>query len=211
MKVTLLNPKRMLLEFPSLKEMNLSSFRITEFKEGPPSLMGRPFDVIAFLDDYLDEKGDLKYFGYWEGHNWSKSDLERWLTLGIPLSPREQAIVDAVKPLDPAGYIILMEEGDQETLRHELAHGLYFDNKDYKYQADQIVNSISPASLEIYKQHLRDMNYNDAVLMDEAQAYLVAFNAEEWSEICPNIHPDAFKVQINNLGILFDSFNKPTK
>lgn len=211
MKATLLNPKVLHLEYDSKKDLNLAAFRISEYTEGNAKAKDQAFNVHDFLDSYLDEEGNLKYFSWFDGHNFSYKQWKQWFNMGEAMSPREQELLQVISESEidkESGYIIITTEGDAITLRHELSHFYYQDSSEYKRKATEILNSIPESGLKVYQDHLRALNYGESVIHDESIAYLVAFDAEEWAEICPNIHADAFKVQIDQLSKLFDQYNK---
>ena len=113
MKTTQLTPKRILLEFPTQKEMTLSMFRFSEFYEGEEGIKGCKFSFDEFVEKYSDEKGNLDYFGYWEGYNIPNSSIDDFLVLYNPnvdpeapeLSKREKEVLTAIKYLDDDGYL----------------------------------------------------------------------------------------------------------
>ena len=83
MKITNINNKRLILEYPTRKEMILSNFRISEFKEGVAGIKGRVFTCDEFIDAYSDAKGNIDYFSYWDGFNYSKKELtDFWIEFG---------------------------------------------------------------------------------------------------------------------------------
>lgn len=209
MKVTKLNDKRLLFEFPSKREMNLSCFRITEFNEGPAKLFGEKFSADDFIDSYADDKGDINYFSYWEGHNWSKAQLMKFFyVFAGQTSQREKLIMYHSKFIDDDAYIISIEQGDKITLRHELAHGLFFDNDQYLKRAIHILGTIPHDIFLKYKNSLLEMKYSEKVIMDEAQAYLAAFDKEEWDRCFGSVPAEELDVQIKLLNDLFNEYNK---
>ncbi len=209
MKTIILSPKRLLLEFPTRKEMTLSNFRISEFKEGKEGIKGKYFTADEFIDAYSDKDGNIDYFSYWEGFNYSKKEVLNFAKIfDANLSNREILILDSAKYIDDDGYIICMEEGDQMTLKHEIAHGIFFENEEYKNKASEIVNSIPVEILEKYKNDLREMDYGEDCLIDECHAYMVAFDKEEFDECFSSVNTDEIETQINSIGLLFDEYNK---
>lgn len=213
MKSIKLNNKRLLLQFPTYREMNLSCFRITEFCEGPDSLKGKLFDAISFIDAYADSEGKLDYFYFWEGHNWSRLQMiefvENEQKNGRKLSDREVAIVGASfdAEMDGNGYIISIVEGDRGTLRHELSHGLFFDNEEYRNSAIEILKKLGSVTYSKYRNCLINKNYNETVMLDEMQAYLVAWDEEEWEEQFSSISYSEIENQQKELSCLFDKHN----
>lgn len=76
------------------------------------------------------------------------------------------------KPLD--WYLIGASSKDLRTLDHEIAHGLYFTNPDYKRKMNKLVNSISEKTRDKIFKKLIKMGYVDdkKILFDETQAFL---------------------------------------
>ncbi len=208
MKITKLSPKRLLLEFATRKEMTLSNFRISEFFEGKEGIKGQYFTADQFIDKYSDEKGDLDYFSYWEGFNYPKADLMIFYRTFEDLSTREINIINASKQIDDNGYIISCEEGDAMTIKHETAHAIFFENEEYKVKATEVINTLDSSIIEKYKNHLKEMGYIEEVLIDEMNAYLVAFDQEEWDECFPSIKEEDIYSHRANLNGLFDNYNK---
>jgi hypothetical protein len=208
MKIKKLTPKKLLLEFISRKEMTLSNFRISEFKEGKDGIKGTYFTVEKFIEIYSDEKGDIDYFSYWEGFNYSKKELMDFDNLFNDKSERELSIILASKEIDDDGYIICMEEGDEMTLKHELSHGYFFENEKYKEECTSIVKSITEDTFNQFRDYLYEMDYNDDNMIDEMHAYLVAYDEEEWDE-CFNLLKDNEEILSvsKSLNILFNEVN----
>ena len=208
MKSTILTPKKLLIEFSSRKEMTLSNFRISEFKEGKDGIKGTFFTVEKFLDVYSDEKGDIDYFSYWEGFNYSKKELLDFDALFNDKSERELSIILAAKGIDDDGYIICMEEGDEITLKHELAHGYFFEDKRYAAAATALVHSMSESVFNAFRDYLYEMDYNDGNMIDEMHAYLVAYDVEEWNECFESLSDKKEILELSKLlNILFDEVN----
>ena len=73
---------------------------------------------------------------------------------------------------DMNAYIIGAKDMEGDTFQHEVAHGLYYTNKEYKQLMDEITESIP---LDIYlkfRNNLLSMGYTDSVVDDEIQAYM---------------------------------------
>jgi|ERR1035437_2153988 hypothetical protein len=205
MEIVKLTPKRLLIKFPTRKEMTISMFRISEYKEGKPGIKGKHFDIDEFLDIYSDENGGIDYWSYWEGFNFSSKDLLNFRNHFQPnLTKRENEIIHLLSQVDEDGYIIAMVEGDDMTYRHELAHGIFFEDVHYRSRATEIVYSLNQDVLDKYFKELRTMDYPEEVLVDEAHAYLVAYDQDEWDECFPTIKLDEIIIQRDQLNELFD-------
>jgi hypothetical protein len=63
---------------------------------------------------------------------------------------------------------------DKGTLNHEIAHGLYFTNKEYKKKVTELINNIKPIHYEKLKKKLIKMGYVDdkKIIDDEIHAFM---------------------------------------
>lgn len=210
MKITKLTENKLLIEYPSRKEMTLSNFRISEFKEGKDGIKGIRFSPDQFIDVYSDDKGNIDYWSYWEGFNYSKQELIDFVFIFYDeLTLREQQILKASHLIGNDGYIICMEEGDEVTLKHETAHGYFYENKGYKKFATEIVNSLPEDIFFTYKQYLLDMGYIDEIIIDEMHAYLVTYEEEEWEECFETLtNNEIILDKSKQLNELFDKTHK---
>lgn len=208
MKITKLSKKRLLLEFPTKKEMNLTNFRITEFTEGLKKIRGKYFTPDEFIDANSDKEGNIKYFSYWEGHNYTKKAVLNFKKNFLDLSKREKSVITACKKIDSDGYVISMVKGDTTTLRHEMAHGIYFENLNYKKEVNKVLSTIPKTLISKWNKDYYAMGYGDINETDELHAYLVAFDKEEWKECFPSISAKKLLVPRKLLSKLFDLHNK---
>ncbi len=134
----------LLLEYPSNMEMNLSTFRISEFFEG--DLKGKKFTTDQFIEEWSDENGNMdileyggkfySYFSYWDGINFTKKVLDKFAAkFESDLSVREKEIIRAARK---SSYIIaLAENGAQSTdpaYENEEIHAYLvgYDQKEYE-------------------------------------------------------------------------------
>lgn len=71
-------------------------------------------------------------------------------------------------------YLIGASSKDLKTMDHEIAHGLYFTNKDYKKSVKTLINKIKPSHYEKLKKKLIKMGYVDdkKIIDDEIQAFM---------------------------------------
>lgn len=71
-------------------------------------------------------------------------------------------------------YLIGASSKDLRTLDHEIAHGLYFTNKDYKKEVSKLISDIKPTHYEKLRKKLVKMGYvNDKkIIDDEIQAFM---------------------------------------
>ena len=209
MKSTKLNNKRLLLEFPSRKEMTLSNFRISEFSEGKEGFKDNYFTTEKFIDGYSDENGDLDYFSYWEGFNYTKKVLLEFNELFIDKSYREELIIDISKQIDEDGYIIVMEERDKITFKHEIQHLYFSENEEYRKKCLDIISYIPTDIIDTLKEYLYDMDYIEDNVIDEMTAYITAYDKEEWEECFEELVDDETILEASKkLNEIFDEINE---
>ncbi len=68
------------------------------------------------------------------------------------------------------GYIIGADSTESDTFEHEICHGLYATNKEYKVLVDEITETIEWQDYLKFEKNLLDMGYTAAVIPDEIQA-----------------------------------------
>ncbi len=71
-------------------------------------------------------------------------------------------------------YLIGASSKDLKTLDHEIAHVLYYTNKEYKKEVEKLVNKIKPSHYEKLKKKLIKMGYVDdkKIIDDEINAFM---------------------------------------
>ena len=71
-------------------------------------------------------------------------------------------------------YLIGASSKDLRTLDHEIAHGLYFTNQEYKKITTKIIKAIKPLHYDKLKKKLIKMGYadNKKIINDEIQAFM---------------------------------------
>ena len=161
--------------------------RYQEFYESPyKEIRGKFFTWEKFMMVYK-KKMDKKYFSYtidWGGFNIpSKVIYEAMRTFDKDEGPYDKIMSDVYYycenyPLrfdKPRKKWYLIGYGDDvKTLRHEVAHGLYYTNKKYKSEMDLHISKIKKKHYNQIKKVLVGMGYADdkKIIDDEVQAYL---------------------------------------
>jgi predicted unusual protein kinase regulating ubiquinone biosynthesis (AarF/ABC1/UbiB family) len=71
-------------------------------------------------------------------------------------------------------YLIGASSKDLKTMDHEIAHGLYFTNKNYKKEVTKLIDKIKSSHYEKLKKKLIKMGYVDdkKIIDDEIQAFM---------------------------------------
>lgn len=162
-----------LMKFPTQKEMAQTMLRFQEFYESP-KFRGRIFTLDEFKKWYVKRNGDWTYYTDWSGFNIPSSVLTPFRESRFdPISPLEQALLDAVAHIPEPFYIIAVsDEGQSDTLRHEIAHGLYATNPDYRAEVYMLLMGVQLAPMIRYL--MNGNGYHYASFLDECHAYLMA-------------------------------------
>lgn len=81
-------------------------------------------------------------------------------------------------------YLIGAGKMDSDTLRHEIAHGLYHNIRTYKDAMNALIKKLlTPQQIEDFKKALRSYHYCEEVMFDEMQAFLSTGTRSEFPKI----------------------------
>jgi hypothetical protein len=171
------------------------------------------FSINDYVDFYVDftQKGMFTYGVDWSGFNIPSNVIEECMK-NIPDKNEYdrimKSIVDTIKQETNNGlfYLIGVDSVDNSwVLRHEVAHGLYFTNQKYKYQADAITSCLSKTTHKRLKEIIMNMGYNEFVVNDEINAYLSTGAIKSMLEI------KGIEKEIKKYEELFSKFFKEEK
>ena len=175
--------------------------RYQEFYESPENkFRGKYFSWEEYMRHYKDfwKKDTFTYPIDWSGYNIPSTVLERGIDVFNKQTEYDKIMNDIFyycfndtmnrndgtrKPF----YLIGASSKDSKTMDHEIAHGLYFTNKEYKKKMIILLGSIPDKIRDKIDKKLIKMGYvNDRkILDDEAQAFLSTglYNGLEIKEI----------------------------
>ena len=167
------------LSFESRYDLAMHFLRFQEFYECPnPKFRGKPFTIIDFMEWYSKENNNkFTYPDDWSGFNLPSTVMEQVFFNMIPDENKYDKFMKSVFNLIKTRgydkfYIIGTQLDDKETVKHEIAHGMWFLNMDYrKFQQDNISKMNETARTKM-AQVLVDMGYTNEVIEDEIQAYM---------------------------------------
>ena len=156
--------------------------RVQEYYESPnPQFRGKNFSIWDYIECYSREHGDVFTYTFdWGGFNIplnvAESCYSKLLKKGefTPYDLEMNYIVKTIRGMVGNGkaYIIGAPTTEDETFEHEVCHGLYATNKEYKALVDEITETIEWQDYLKFEKNLLDMGYTAAVIPDEIQAYL---------------------------------------
>ena len=160
--------------------------RVQEFYESPnPQFRGKNFSIWDYIEWYSREHRDVFTYTFdWGGFNIPlKTAWNCYEKLREYESPYDEVMDKIVRTIEMKmfnkkntrnwnAYIIGADSTESDTFEHEICHGLYATNKEYKLLVDEITETISTKDYLTFKNNLIKMGYTDGVIDDEIQAYL---------------------------------------
>ena len=160
--------------------------RVQEFYESPnPQFRGKNFSIWDYIEWYSRRNKDVFTYTFdWGGFNIPlKTAWDCYEKLREYESPYDKVMDDIIGTIELKmfnkkntrnwnAYIIGADSTESDTFEHEICHGLYATNKQYKELVDEVTISIPFKEYQIFRKNLLDMGYNGIVIDDEIQAYL---------------------------------------
>lgn len=167
------------IEFASRRDLSSTFLRFQEYYESP-EFVGKTFTLEEFKKWYSPDE-EFTYYDDWDGFNIPSWVLEPFINGKFhPLSEEETCFINTFKHKEGDFYIIGTHGRDADALEHEIAHGLFFTEKEYKKKALKILDEC--LQLETLKK-IKDVlavDYAETSLVDEVHAYLL--DSLEWLE-----------------------------
>lgn len=157
------------LKFPDQTSLCDTMLRFQEYYESP-EFCGKFFSRTEFEDWYTKKNGAFTYLSDWTGFNVPDRAFVPFFTgLMVPLSKGEQQVLNLLTGLARPYYVIATADAaDMPTMRHELAHGLYAVNPDYRAEVQTILEGVQLGPLHRYL----SKSYHPSVWLDECHAYI---------------------------------------
>ena len=157
--------------------------RVQEFYESPnEDFRGKKFSIWEYMEWYSKNgKGSFTYPSDWAGFNIPYPVLRDCMELQFPnkefASPYDKTMYEIYETLKERGvenmYILGTQKNEGDTFNHEVCHGLFFTNPEYREEALSFVESINENVMESFRKNLLDIGYTESVVKDEVQAYLM--------------------------------------
>ena len=176
MKPTEVFSRLYLLQFPTQYMVTSTFMRLQEFYESPHEpIRNKHFTWEQFIDCYV-RNGVLSYWHDWAGFNIPGNVYNQFFKIfGRELTEKEKKLQscmkDVVKELGDNFYLIGVYSN--ADVKHEVAHGLYYLNEDYRKEVENLIKGYSKAYYTKLCTGLKLQGYCDQVLKDEIQAYAI--------------------------------------
>lgn len=187
----------------SQDELGMTFMRFQEYYESPNSnFRGKVFTQGQLRKWYSEYYGGNNYHKYWVGFNFPSTVLEPFKSgLFDPLTKEENELLNLFRYREDKFYIIGSQ--DDNVLRHELSHALYFNNYKYKNEIDTFINKNKNKFKKITK-YILGKGYCEEVLYDEIQAYITD-NQD------PEIINNTCQSVITGINQIYKKYNKTIK
>lgn len=162
--------------------------RYQEFYESPyKQFRGKYFSWMEYMKFYKNvwKKDVFTYPEDWSGYNIPSNVLEKAHDSFYKETEYDEIMNDIYFccALDAQNknngtrhnwYLIGASSKDKGTMNHEIAHGLYYTNKEYNKSVKDLIKNIKQIHYEKLKKKLIKMGYADdkKILDDEIQAFM---------------------------------------
>ena len=188
--------------------------RYQEFYESPyKKFRGKPFTWMEYMRFYKDawKKRVFTYPDDWAGYNIPCNVLQKANHIFCYDTEYDKIMNDiyfycAIDSQNKNNgtrhdwYLIGANSKDKGTTNHEIAHGLYFTNKEYKNNVTYLIKNIKLSHYTKLKKILMKMGYvgDKKIIDDETQAFMSTglYNGLDTKEL--KIYQNEFKKNFRN-------------
>ncbi len=187
LKLENLTDRLTLVEFSSREALAYAFVRIQEHFESP-QFKGRSFTLEEFIAWYTanspngQKTGKFTYATDWDAFNLPARAFRPFQSGEFdPLSQREQSLLKILKAwVDDGVYVIATwKNGSEHDLRHEVAHGLFNTDRNYKRAVLRALAHLSKEQRAGLQNFLGSTaGYHKETYLDEMHAYLIAGHAD---------------------------------
>jgi len=206
-------PRIFLFEFSNHYDMCMHFLRYQEFYESPsPKFRGKSFRILDFMKWYTFKygNGSFTYPNDWNGFNIPGDTINKVCQLGLPdQNPYDKEMLLAWNKCNSKAngepfYIIGVVRGNK-ALNHEIAHGLFYLNKEYKKETVRLVKELPTSIRKTINDGLKKLGYTPKVYVDETQAYMSTGLSEAFGKV------DQWKGERADFEACFKKFSRKVK
>lgn len=165
------------------RELAATFLRFQEHYESP-EFRGKIFTLEEYRRWYVAHSprgqatGEFTYEEDWTGFNIPSEILEPFYEGKFdPLSERERMFLQLFAERRKRLFYVIgtSSEADIRTLKHEVAHGLFYTRPEYRQEVLSILSGISSETRsKIQECFVRSGGYHPSVFTDETHAYLLS-------------------------------------
>lgn len=203
------------VKFKTNNQLAKTFLRFQEHFESP-KFRGKIFTLEEFKKWYIPNSpkgkktGKFTYYEDWRGFNIPSHILEPFYQGKFdPLSYREKQLLNLFKDRRNKRFYIIgtSEDTKNYSLKHEIAHGLFYTNPEYKRDVLKILDEIDTKSRdEINKYLSKSGGYHPDYWVDETHTYIkdeMKILEKNGIDVNPLLHIN------KKLNVLFDKYFKP--
>ncbi len=188
-KLKQIMPTIFVAEFENRYDLAMTFLRYQEFYESHnPKFKGKQFILLDYMEWYSKENDNVfTYPNDWSGFNipsriiyevqsnatgqGSILDRNKYDELMTDIS-NDCILENKVTLARRNFYLIGILKGDTNTMKHEIAHGLYSTRSLYSDTMNDLYLKLPSKCRKLLETNFKQMGYHKSVWKDEAQAYL---------------------------------------
>ncbi len=170
------------LMFPNNYELASTFLRFQEHYESP-EFRGRIFTRDEYKAWYTTNSqngkktGEFTYYEDWGGFNVPSHIFEPFYEKKFdPLIAKERALLDLFEDKRGTKFYVIGTTKDVKTvtLEHEIAHGLFYTEPEYREEVIETLGTLNPNTRQRIESWLSaSEGYHPSVIQDEVHAYLL--------------------------------------
>lgn len=182
MKLTELTKDIYNVNFPTRRELASTLLRFQEYYESP-KFRRKIFTLAEYKKWYIanspggKKTGKFTYYQDWGGFNMPSFALKPFYQGKFnPLSTKEKRFLDLFKDKKGKFYIIgTYGKVPEKLLRHEIAHGFFYTNSEYKNEVLKILRKLDKKTRTKINDYLYSSGgYHPEVWVDETHTHLMS-------------------------------------
>jgi len=178
--------KLYMLKYPDQFTLTSTFMRLQEFYESPyKTIRNKHFSWDEMFKKYV-KNNTFTYFSDWTGFNVpGVVIIQFFYVFGDELLKKEKALYNTIKSLisKHSNDFYLIGVFQNEDIKHEVAHGLYYLDRVYRTKMKNLIRQIDAKKLNELCLNLADKGYCKEVFMDEIQAYAIDDNDEKFISV----------------------------
>lgn len=160
---------------PNKYDLGMLFCRVQEFYESPNNkFKNSKFSIWDYHEWYSkNNSGCFSYPSDWSGFNLpTKVAIDCYKKNKVE-TPYDKVFIEILNKIKiNESYIIGINKINTSTFFHELCHGLYYVDSNYRREMDDLTRKISKINYQKFKNNLKQKGYCPAVTDDEIQAYM---------------------------------------
>lgn len=143
-----------------------------------PAFHDKVFTLNEYKGWYAKEYGDgeFTYGDDWSGFNIPSRVIKSAIDGATDLNEYDEVMQGIAASIEDDEFYLLGVKEDNSsrinTLPHEIAHGLYYTNEEYRNAMNDLVERMPEEKFDLLRTRLIDIGYCDHVIIDEVQAYM---------------------------------------